>query len=52
MGEPPFMLSISVFEALKEAVSAGLEDKMMQKKRINLAAPATAERILRAMHAF
>ena len=52
VGEPPFMLSISVFEALKEAVSAGLEDKVMQKKRINLFAPATAERILRAMQAF
>ena len=51
VGEPPFMLAISVFEALKEAVSAGLEDKMLEKKRIELAAPATPERILRAMRA-
>ncbi len=51
VGEPPFMLAISVFEALKEAVSAGLEDKMLEKKRIELQAPATPERILRAMRA-
>ena len=51
VGEPPFMLAISVFEALKEAVSAGLEDRVMQSKRVELFAPATPERILRAMHA-
>ena len=50
VGEPPFMLSISVFEAIKEAVSAGLEDRVMPSKRIELVAPATPERILRAMH--
>lgn len=51
VGEPPFMLSISVFEALKEAVSAGREDRMMANKKIELVAPATPERILRAMGA-
>ncbi len=50
VGEPPFMLSISVFEALKEAVSAGLEDRVMPCKRIELVAPATPERVLHALH--
>ena len=43
VGEPPFMLAISVFEALRDAVAqAG-----GQPKRMN--APATAEEVLKAV---
>jgi len=49
VGEPPFMLAFSVLEALKDAVAAALEDRMMPNKRISLNAPATPEQILRAM---
>lgn len=50
VGEPPFMLAISVFEALKDALSAALVDKAMPSRRITLDAPATPERVLRAIH--
>ncbi len=43
VGEPPFMLAISVFEALRDAVAqAGGEPEAMN-------APATAEEVLRAI---
>jgi xanthine dehydrogenase large subunit len=43
VGEPPFMLAISVFEALRDAVAqAGGEPEAMN-------APATAEEVLRAL---
>ena len=42
VGEPPFMLAISVFEALKAAVAAGRHDASV----IVLHAPATAENLL------
>jgi xanthine dehydrogenase large subunit len=51
VGEPPFMLAISVFEAIKEAVSSAREDKMLDPVHFNLNAPATAEKILRALDA-
>ena len=44
VGEPPFMLAISVFEALREAVAAARPGV-----RVGLEAPATAEHVLRAL---
>lgn len=43
VGEPPFMLAISVLEALKEAVAAAREGA------VRLDAPATAENVLAAL---
>ncbi|GAB3471674.1 xanthine dehydrogenase molybdopterin binding subunit [Polaromonas eurypsychrophila] len=45
VGEPPFMLAISVLEALKEAVAAA------RPGEVRLDAPATAENVLRALKA-
>ena len=45
VGEPPFMLAISVFSALTQAVAAAAPGKGMPK----LDAPATPERILKAV---
>ncbi len=45
VGEPPLMLAISVFSALTDAVAAAADHKVMP----NLDAPATPERILRAV---
>ncbi len=45
VGEPPFMLAISVFEALRDAVAQARGDGQMVK----LIAPATAENVLRAL---
>ena len=45
VGEPPFMLAISVLEALKEAIAAARPGK------VRLEAPATAENVLRALKA-
>ena len=47
VGEPPFMLAISVYEALKAAVSAGRGDS----EPVRLTAPATAENVLMALQA-
>jgi len=45
VGEPPFMLAISVYEALRHAVEqARADDKVVQ-----LTAPATAENVLKAL---
>lgn len=45
VGEPPFMLAISVFEALRDAVAqVNQEDQTVQLK-----APATAENVLMAL---
>ena len=45
VGEPPFMLAISVYEALRDAVAqAGGQPETMN-------APATAEEVLRAVTA-
>jgi len=43
VGEPPFMLAISVLEALKEAVAAA------RPGAVSLVAPATAEHVLKAL---
>jgi xanthine dehydrogenase large subunit len=45
VGEPPFMLALSVFSALTEAVAAAAPGKGLP----NLDAPATPERILAAV---
>jgi xanthine dehydrogenase large subunit len=45
VGEPPFMLALSVFSALTEAVAAAIPGKGLPK----LDAPATPERILAAI---
>ena len=44
VGEPPFMLALSVFEALRDAVAAARPGQP-----VTLDAPATAERVLRAV---
>ena len=46
VGEPPFMLAISSFIALKDAVSNANKGKNSE----NLIAPATAENILKSLH--
>ena len=46
VGEPPFMLAISVFEALRDAVAQARGDG----QAVQLNAPATAERVLWALH--
>ena len=46
VGEPPFMLAISVFSAIKNAVS----NKNQNSKIINLIAPATPENILKSIN--
>ncbi|OGA98562.1 MAG: hypothetical protein A3E79_11990 [Burkholderiales bacterium RIFCSPHIGHO2_12_FULL_61_11] len=45
VGEPPLMLAISVYEALKEAVAAA------RPGVVRLDAPATAEDLLRSLQA-
>ena len=48
VGEPPFMLAISVYEALRNAVAAGREGQDATEP-VMLMAPATAENVLRAL---
>ncbi|MFN7857221.1 MAG: xanthine dehydrogenase molybdopterin binding subunit [Acidovorax sp.] len=48
VGEPPFMLAICVFEALRNAVAAGRVG-VDASKPVVLMAPATAEHVLRAL---
>jgi xanthine dehydrogenase large subunit len=48
VGEPPFMLAISVYEALRNAVAAGREGGDATEPVV-LTAPATAENVLRAL---
>ena len=45
VGEPPFMLAISVFSAIRQAVQAAAGEDQI----VNLAAPATPEAILKAI---
>ena len=47
VGEPPFMLAISVYEAMKDAVANARVDG----GAVQLTAPATAENVLRALAA-
>ena len=46
VGEPPFMLALSVFSAIKNAVSFANDNL----NNINLKAPATPENILNSIH--
>ena len=45
VGEPPLMLAISVWEALRDAVAAA----QATGTRVHLDAPATAENVLNAL---
>ena len=45
VGEPPFMLAISVYEAIRDAIAQARGDGAI----VQLAAPATAEHVLRAL---
>jgi xanthine dehydrogenase large subunit len=45
VGEPPFMLAISVWEALRDAVGAA----KAPRQPVSMAAPATAENVLKAL---
>jgi len=45
VGEPPFMLAISVYEALRDAIAQARGDA----RPVALTAPATAENVLRAL---
>ncbi len=45
VGEPPFMLAISVYEALREAIAT-----VGNRGPVRLSAPATAENVLAALH--
>ncbi len=45
VGEPPFMLAISIWEALRDAVAQARGDG----QPVRLDAPATPERLLRAL---
>lgn len=52
VGEPPFMLGISVWEAIRNAVAAARVDASGDVKGpVSMNAPATAERILMAVNA-
>ncbi|MDP2371833.1 xanthine dehydrogenase molybdopterin binding subunit [Rhodoferax sp.] len=54
VGEPPFMLAVSVYEALRDAIGAAggeTEKPGVGRTRVNLLAPATAENVLRALSA-
>ena len=46
VGEPPFMLAIAVYEALRAAAAAVTPDS---REPVKLVAPATAENLLRAL---
>ncbi|WP_246867572.1 xanthine dehydrogenase molybdopterin binding subunit [Diaphorobacter sp. LR2014-1] len=50
VGEPPFMLAISVYEALRNAIAAARGDGGGDARApVQLTAPATAENVLRAL---
>jgi xanthine dehydrogenase large subunit len=51
VGEPPFMLALSVREALRDAVGAFAGADGAARRRVDLAAPATPEALLRAITA-
>jgi xanthine dehydrogenase large subunit len=46
VGEPPLMLAISVYEALRDAI---MQSNKADKKNVKLTAPATAEHVLAAL---
>ena len=46
VGEPPFMLAISVYEALRDAIA---QASKAGTQNVKLVAPATAENVLTAL---
>ena len=48
VGEPPFMLGISIYEALRHAIACA-RDKQGKRGLVQLQAPATAEHVLKAL---
>jgi xanthine dehydrogenase large subunit len=50
VGEPPFMLAISVWEAIRDAVAAAQRGEHAAAP-VRMPAPATAENVLRAVTA-
>jgi xanthine dehydrogenase large subunit len=49
VGEPPFMLAISAYEALRDAVANARGESSGHKQTVQLTAPATAENVLIAL---
>jgi xanthine dehydrogenase large subunit len=49
VGEPPFMLGISVFEALRDAIDQARQPNARERRAVQLTAPATAENVLKAL---
>ena len=49
VGEPPFMLAISVYEALRDAIAHARKPQGRDRATVYLAAPATAENVLKAL---
>lgn len=49
VGEPPFMLAISVYEALRHAIGSHHAKQGRSHVPVQLEAPATAEHVLRAL---
>ncbi len=49
VGEPPFMLAISVWEALREAVASARAGRGLPATPVDMDAPATAENVLKAV---
>jgi xanthine dehydrogenase large subunit len=49
VGEPPFMLAISVYEALRDAVASARDEREPDRQSVQLQAPATAENVLKAL---
>jgi xanthine dehydrogenase large subunit len=49
VGEPPFMLAISVYEALRDAVAQARAGAPGAAPAVQLTAPATTENVLRAL---
>ena len=49
VGEPPFMLAISVFEALRDAIAQARDQQGRAAAPVQLQAPATAEQVLQAL---
>ena len=49
VGEPPFMLAISVYEALRDAIANARREASGDEGPVCLTAPATPENVLRAL---
>ena len=49
VGEPPFMLAISVYEALRDAIANARGEALDKSQAVRLTAPATPENVLSAL---